>query len=518
MSYNYQGFASLSVNLNRQKYGALDISQVFTSQADLDYYISKGAKTEGVSEYWLAVTPYPYAGQYLALVNNETREVSAFILVEKEDGTFATKEVGSAPVGDEKSITVEDGIVKIVGFDAAGEGAQPRKKADGTIEWVVPSTDTVDGLQQTVAGMQSDISTLQTDLDTAEQNIEDVVARVVAIEGDYLKTADKTALETAIATAKAEAISETKEQILGENVSADFDTLQEVADWIASDTTNSAQLINRVSAIENDYLKGADKTELQGEIDALETLIGTLPEGAVSTNVIAYIQEVVNGLKIGDYAKASDLTALAERVTTAEEDIAALKEVGAEKNVIATVDDTQFAIDENRNLTLLDIAMGKVTGLTEALAGKVDKVEGSRLITESEAEKLEKLVLGEDGSVSVSGTIAAGNVDGLAEWITARAGTLEGLSENNLTDTLLAKLNGIEDGAQVNVIESISVNGETVTISNKTANINVPVGTDAENGVGVATDGTMSVNSLNVNKLTQTENETLILNGGSSST
>lgn len=516
MAYDYQGFASLSVNLNRQKYGALDISQVFNSQADLDYYTSKGAKTEGVSEYWLKVTPYPYAGQYLALVNNDTREVSAYILVENEDGTFATKEVGSAPVGDEKSIAVDDGIVKIVGFEAAGEGAQPRKKADGTLEWVVPSTDTVDGLKTTVARIQSDVSDLQTDLGTAEQNIEDAVARIVAIENDYLKTADKTALQGEIATAKAEAISEAKAQILGENVSADFDTLKEVADWIASDTTNSTQLINRVSAIENDYLKGADKTELQGEIDDLEALVGTLPEGAVSTTVVAYIQEVVNGIKIGDYAKAADLTALAERVTTAEQKITALEEVGAEKNVIASVDDTQFAIDDNRNLTLLDIAMSKVTGLSDALAGKVDKVEGSRLITESEAEKLEKLVLGEDGSVSVSGTIAAGNVDGLAEWITARAGTLEGLSENNFSDALLEKLNGVADGAQVNVIEAITVNGEAVTISNKTANINVPVGTDAENGVGVAEDGTMSVNSLNVNKLTQSEGETLILNGGSS--
>ena len=38
----------------------------------------------------------------------------------------------------------------------------------------------------------------------------------------------------------------------------------------------------------------------------------------------------------------------------------------------------------------------------------------------------------------------------------------------------------------------------------------------AENKVSVGADGTMEVNSVNVNKLVQTDSEALILNGGSS--
>ena len=63
---------------------------------------------------------------------------------------------------DGKSLVFEDGALKLLGFDDAEVGAQPRKNADGTIEWVVPSTDTVDGLQTTVAGLQSDVTGLQT--------------------------------------------------------------------------------------------------------------------------------------------------------------------------------------------------------------------------------------------------------------------------------------------------------------------------------------------------------------------
>jgi hypothetical protein len=66
----YQNYASLGVNLNRQKYGPLDISSVFTSTADLNYYLTKGAMKDNVSEYWLNITPYPYEGQIISLVEN----------------------------------------------------------------------------------------------------------------------------------------------------------------------------------------------------------------------------------------------------------------------------------------------------------------------------------------------------------------------------------------------------------------------------------------------------------------
>lgn len=92
MAFAYQNFASLGVNLNRQKYGPLDISSVFNSQADLNYYITKGASKEGVSQYWLDVTPYPYAGQIVALAADG--ELSVFALKEKIDGTFETVSVG----------------------------------------------------------------------------------------------------------------------------------------------------------------------------------------------------------------------------------------------------------------------------------------------------------------------------------------------------------------------------------------------------------------------------------------
>lgn len=149
-----------------------------------------------------------------------------------------------------------------------------------------------------------------------------------------------------------------------------------------------------------------------------------------------------------------------------------------EKNVINAVSD-EFAIDaETRTLSLATgkIAQDKIAGLAEALANKVDAEEG------------------------------------------------KGLSANDFTDELKAKLDAIEAGAQVNVIENVSMNGEALVIAEKGVNIplatnttiGVIKGSNVENGVVIDAEGAASVKNLNVEKLVQTDGDWLILNGGNS--
>ena len=495
------------------------------------------------AEAYATTNAVAYPGQILAVV--ETTGTSIYYI----DQNMALQPVGVIPAGDGKTISVsDDGIISLYGIDGSLEEAKSYQPVyrNGALTWVELSSTTVEGLQTLVEGLRTDVDAINSKIGTVEESktvvqmIEEAQEaatyddtalsdRITAIENNYLKTADKTALQSEISTAKAGAISEAVAAVVGEGTSADFDTLKEIADWILSDTTGAASLVTRISAIESDYLKTADKTALQGEIDTLEAFVGTLPEGIVSTNVVDYIQEAINGLKIGDYAKASELTALAERVTaiegkvtTLEEKVAALETVGAEKNVINSVDEAEFTVDSTRKLSVKEIAMDKITGLPAALEQKVSVQAGYRMITDAEGEKLEKLVLSEDGTVEVSGTIAAGNVDGLDSWITTRAATLKGLSENNLTDALKAQI----EASQANVIEIIKVGGVSVEVDAEDKSVNIPMatatalgvvkGTDAENGITVADDGTMSVNSVNVNNLVQTEGDSIVLDGGNS--
>lgn len=136
------------------------------------------------------------------------------------------------------------------------------------------------------------------------------------------------------------------------------------------------------------------------------------------------------------------------------------------KSVLDSIDDARVAA--------WDVAVSNSITLTQALENKVDKVEGM------------------------------------------------GLSERNFTSSLLAKLTSIEEGAQVNIIEGIRINGIAATITDKI--VDLPVGgtvlglvmsSSAENGVTIKEDGTMEVNSVNVNKLVQTDGDFLVLESGS---
>ena len=489
------------------------------------------------AQTYAASDPVAYVGQILTVVDN-ANGVATVYSIQDEAGTL--KKVGTSPVGDESTITVaEDGTVSLYGvsgleLDRVEDDGSTTKinyqplLVDGKLTWVEPSATTVEGLATEIEGLKTRISALEGTVgdesnglvkgvadNTAAINainnkigtVEDgknvvqmiteatyddtaLTGRVTAIEGDYLTSNDKTALETKMATDIATAKTEAIEAVLGEAVPEDFDTLKEVAEWIKSDTTASAQLITRVTNIENDYLKGSDKTALQGEIDALETLVGSLPEGAASTTVVAYIQEVVDALKIGDYAKASDLTALANRVQV-------LEDVGAEKNVIASVDTGSFTVDAERKLLLNDVPMTKVTGLSDALNGKVDKVEGYTLLSPTDKTKLDALVIGESG-VEISGKVNAANVEGLGNWITTNRDAVPGL----LSATEATKLAGIADGAQVNVLEAVAIDGVDLAIDGK--KVNIPLATTTSAGALSAVDKAI-IDSISTTYATKTE-------------
>ena len=63
--------------------------------------------------------------------------------------------------------------------------------------------------------------------------------------------------------------------------------------------------------------------------------------------------------------------------------------------------------------------------------------------------------------------------------------TGKGLSSNDYTNTEKTKLAGIDTGAEVNVIESITVNGITASISGKSASVTIPTGDGAISQISV---------------------------------
>ena len=71
---------------------------------------------------------------------------------------------------------------------------------------------------------------------------------------------------------------------------------KELIDWVAKHGPEATKMAGGIS-------------ENKTAIADLKTLVGTLPEGATSTTVVAYITEAIDALSIGDYAKTTEVTA-----------------------------------------------------------------------------------------------------------------------------------------------------------------------------------------------------------------
>ena len=135
---------------------------------------------------------------------------------------------------------------------------------------------------------------------------------------------------------------------------------------------------------------------------------------------------------------------------------------GAKLNSLANIQTTDENLQINSGkLSLLDLPISKVTNLGDIL-NRGQKTEGGYyLITQTDKDKLDALVISDEG-LQISGTVNAYKVTQLDEWITAHSNIVSGLSEENFTTELKNKLTNIQDGAEKNYIRSVS-NEFTVT-------------------------------------------------------
>ena len=125
--------------------------------------------------------------------------------------------------------------------------------------------------------------------------------------------------------------------------------------------------------------------------------------------------------------------------------------------------------------------------------------DSSRLISPNEIAKLAALVLDDNGSVGVSGTISADNVTGLENKIVS-------VVTGNISEGTNAL--GIEKGAEVNIIEAIKINNIALEIS-KDRSVNITpsiLNVYTKSEIGEISEGTTLVqlindNSNNIDKL-----------------
>lgn len=439
------------------EFGKLNFAVAFNPQTafplDARYYFDSlsAAQTaaEGAVEVGSASGTY-FFGQTVVVVESSV----ATLYVIQPNKTL--KPVGSTVLGDGKSITVVEGKVQLVGFAEAQPGQQPRIGDSGSLEWYTPDSSTVEGLQQTVGQLQTDVSELQSDVGT----INDTLETKANVSDVYTQTQTDTKIAAAISSTykpsgsvEFASLPTPSADNLG-NVYNVTDAFTAGATFIASEQGQKYPADTNVAVVEVDGSYYFDA--LSGFVDLTGYL--TTAEAAETYATITQLGNKVDKVSGSSLVQDTLITKLTNLLN------------------IQSVADGQLAVSPEGQLSVVAIAQSQVTGLTEALAGKVNAEEG------------------------------------------------KGLSENDFTDTLLEKLNGIEAGAEVNVIEVVSINSVPLDVSAKA--VNIPIATvgalgvvqssTAENGVTVTSNGSMEVNNINVTKLVQTAEDSLILNGGSS--
>lgn len=509
MSFEYQGFATLGVNLNRQKYGPLDISNVFISEQDLNYYLSKGAIVDGVSDYWLEIVPYPYAGQIVALVNAD-RSVQVFVLGEKEDGTFETLEVGANvdlsqySTTEEMNQAIEDAVnaIDLSSFITESDVNDKIEQAIAEIE-IPENIDT----KTTITSGDNYINVSGELVDGADN------AFVVSINLDTLKALIGS--ETTAAMEFKGAISELPENANKGDVykaSIIFAVPSEldaegkgfatnVGDSLVADGDGKWYLIPSGDDVEDTWRPvegvGNNATLIFNAGDLLEVVVNE--DGNITyshAKVAAPVKnadesgerEYVTGFETDEYGHIISYTTAKESVVNINDTYTAGDGIIIESTEDEHIHNIQLKIKENEKNLVLDenglatnfdlstyatkddVATEKgraeaaELALSQRIDNKVEKIfypvvneDGSTsqvpgaLLTPEEKEKLEALSINPDGSVGVSGTINASNVQGLGSWLTDNGAVyIQNLTENNLSDAVNEKLNFITDVDDLN--------------------------------------------------------------------
>lgn len=432
------GKLNFAVSFNPQTAFPLDARYFFDSLTEAQ------AAAQGAVEVGSSTGTY-FFGQEIVVVESGV----ATLYVIQPDKSLAP--VGSAPVGDNKSIVVTDGVIALDGFATAVAGQQPRIAADGTLEWYTPDTSTVSGLQEAVGQLQTDVDALEVtvaekaDADNVytKQQTDDKISGALS---SVYKPAGSVAFAS-LPTPGADNLGNVY------NVTDEFTT----DDRFVEGTGQEYPAGTNVVVVETSSEPATYKFDIMsGFVD----LSGYLTTETASTT---YATKTELGNKVD---KVTGSSLVQDTLITKLEGLANIK----------SVQEGQLAIDGSGNLSVTAISQDIVTGLSDALAGKVNVEAG------------------------------------------------KGLSTNDFTDDLMSKLEGIAARAQVNVLEAVQVNGTALPITGKAVNIPIATaqalgvvkGSVDENKVAVGADGTMEVNNVNVSKLVQTAGDTLILDGGTS--
>lgn len=536
----------------------VDSTMVWYDEAKMKEYAANGATA--------------YVGQILSLVDEVGGAAKAFIIANAAGDLL---EVGSATLGDEKTITLgDDGVLalknwgvqyyKWVEGETEGEGEhvlvqvdennpwiaglEPKVSTatDGTLEiaWYQPSTLTVEGVSSIVNTMQQTVNNLVNVIGDAEDTAEEdtLYGEIAALKAkdEELESAHANYLPLAGGTMSGDIVLPDGGKAASEKV---VDT--KIAAAIGSAGHLKREIVAALPAVEDadadtiymvkvegkeeyqEYILVEGAFELIGNTAVDLTPYAQKVEGAVEGNLAtlaadgSYADSALSAQEVADHLDNTEIhitadertawNAAAELAETNKQAIEALPEISAEdaEKLAALPAITEIG----DNLTLENGVLAAVAEQYELPAATADTLGGIKIGNGLEIA---------DGVASVK--VNAANANGLS---VDASGLAFGLATEDAAGAMSAeqyvKLANIAANAQVNTVNGMLIGEEAAEI-NEDKMLVLPFATaekpgvvkssEADNGILVAADGTMSVNRVSTSKLFVPEGEELVLNGG----
>ena len=184
-----------------------------------------------------------------------------------------------------------------------------------------------------------------------------------------------------------------------------------------------------VATIKGDYLKGADKTELEGKITNVQTAVDT--EKSRAEGIEAGLESRLAAVE-GDYLKAADKTELQGNIDTVSAAVERLTNGVSADEVDGVNDLIQYVKDHGTEVTGMQEDIADNASAIEGVAGRMTTAEGKITTLEGAvATKVEQTAF--DEAVEALEDADAGQVERIAA-LEAKFGGADGSVEDMIAD------------------------------------------------------------------------------------
>ena len=346
----------------------LDRTSLFSSLSDAQAY-ALGLDKKGNARDSRKLAGASYVGQTLSVYDKENNKINVYVI----ETDRSLKEVGSAANIEELERILADLQKEI------GKAATDTEKATGLYALL-------------------DLKANKDDVFTKEQTLQEIVKGVSSSQ--HLKRK----IVVSIDSIDLDAPDADLYIYMVPNASGNYDEymvvngeLEKVGNWNVdlSDYAKTEDVVTLLNAkvdkdanarlmtlAEGEKLstiqEGAEKNFISSVTEEFEVLKGLLSVKSIG-------QEKVNGLAEALNKKVDAVAG--SRLITEEE----ANKLNSLKDLIKSVDTERFTVNNDGKLLLNEIKTKDISGLESLLNNKVDKIEGSRLITNEEAIKLSEV-------------------------------------------------------------------------------------------------------------------------------